>query len=111
MLKVIVLLKRKPGLSWEEFDRYWEERHGPLAAKLVPGTRRYVQNHIVRQPGDPEPLYDGIAELWLDDMEAWKRLLEWSAGEEGRPVGEDEAKFLDRSQFVIFLCDEKVMKG
>lgn len=44
MIKVIVLLPRRDGVSREEFARYYREQHLPLVAKL-PGLRRLVVNH------------------------------------------------------------------
>ena len=36
MIKVIVLVKRKEGISREEFYKYWKEVHGPFVAKHIP---------------------------------------------------------------------------
>jgi hypothetical protein len=47
MIKVITLLKRKPGLSLDEFYRYWREQHAQLALKDHPEVLKYVQNHGV----------------------------------------------------------------
>jgi uncharacterized protein (TIGR02118 family) len=63
MIKSIVVAHRKTGLSHEEYNKYWLEKHGPLAAKLIPGLRRYVQNHYVPIPG-MEYQGDGIVEMW-----------------------------------------------
>ena len=66
MIKSIVVAHRKTGLSHEEYNKYWLEKHGPLAAKLIPGLRRYVQNHYIPIPG-MEYQGDGIVEMWYDD--------------------------------------------
>jgi uncharacterized protein (TIGR02118 family) len=42
--KVLVMLHKQAGQSWDEFQRYWQETHGPIAARM-PGLRSYVQNH------------------------------------------------------------------
>ena len=42
MIKCSILVKRKDGLSVDEFQRSWRDEHGLLAAK-VPGLRRYIQ--------------------------------------------------------------------
>jgi uncharacterized protein (TIGR02118 family) len=68
MTKVIVFLKKKDGMSSDDFRRHWLEVHGPIAQRL-PGLKHYVQNHAA---GDDPPC-DGIAELWFDspaDMQA-----------------------------------------
>ena len=48
MVKLMVTLKRKPGLTHEEFSRHWREKHVPVVLKNVPGLVRYVQNHLVK---------------------------------------------------------------
>ena len=63
MIKVSVLLKRKPAMSAAEFHRYWKEVHGPLVLGLpevMRYVRRYVQCHSVAEtfsgmPGAASP--------------------------------------------------------
>ncbi len=75
MVKLIALLKRKPGMTREEFAKRWVEEHTKISSQL-PGLRGYRINIATpRQPegSDTEPLYDGTAEMWwdsIDDMEA-----------------------------------------
>lgn len=82
MVKSIVMLRRRPDLTHEEFDRHWRQVHAPLVLQL-PGICRYVQNRPVDVGG--EPPHDGVSEVWFDDMEAlraatsspiWPRILE-----------------------------------
>lgn len=110
MIKVIELIKRKEGLTLEEFSRYWEEEHGPLVARAIPNLKKYVQNHAVRLPGGGEPPIDGIAELWFDDFDAWRESADWVLGASGKEFREAEAKFSDKSKFKAFICEEKVVK-
>jgi uncharacterized protein (TIGR02118 family) len=110
MIKVIELIKRKEGLTLEEFSRYWEETHGPLIARVIPNLKKYVQNHAVRLPGGGEPPIDGIAELWFDDFQSWRASADWVLGETGREVHESEKKFTDKSKFKAFICVEKVIQ-
>jgi uncharacterized protein (TIGR02118 family) len=42
LVKRISFLKRKPGMNREEFFRYWQDVHGPLALKLGPASLRAV---------------------------------------------------------------------
>ncbi|MFQ5904227.1 MAG: EthD domain-containing protein [Candidatus Binatia bacterium] len=109
MVKVITLVKRKDGLTQEEFSRYWEEKHGPLIAKVFPGVRRYVQNHAARLPGGGAPQVDGVVELWFDDLEAWRAAADFYLGDEGKVIRDDEEKFLDRNKMVFFVAQEKVI--
>lgn len=92
MVKLVAFLKRRPGISREEFARRWVESHAPLAARL-PGLRGYRINiAAARQPEGTgaEPLYDGTAELWWDSVEA----MEAAFGTElGRRAGADADEF------------------
>ncbi|MFT5417340.1 MAG: hypothetical protein ACI915_003677, partial [Gammaproteobacteria bacterium] len=36
MFKVIILIKRKNGMSVEEFRNYYEAKHAPLGASKIP---------------------------------------------------------------------------
>jgi len=72
------LLQKKAGMEPAEFRSLCLNLHGPLAAKL-PGLRRYRQNHIVdrQQRGISYARgawdFDGISELWFDDLPSMQR--------------------------------------
>ncbi len=94
MVKLIALLKRKPELSREEFARRWVEEHTKLSSRL-PGLRGYRINVATsRQPEGtgPEPIYDGTAELWWDDIDAMEAAF---ATDLGRRAGEDADQFAE----------------
>lgn len=109
MIKVLAILKRKAGLTQEEFLIYWKEKHGPLVAKIVPGLKRYVQCHPLEVPGI-EHEFDGIAELWWDDIESYRSYLTiWMQSDEGKMMRDDMEKFIDTSQIVRFVAEEKII--
>lgn len=64
MLKVISLLKRKEGMSLEEFRRWALVEHPPLGKKL-PGMRHYRMS--VALSDDPNAPADAVSEMWFDD--------------------------------------------
>jgi uncharacterized protein (TIGR02118 family) len=70
-VKMIAFLNKRPDVSFEFFQRYWRDTHGPIAAR-IPGNRRYVQCHV--RPGiykaGRTPVFDGIPICWFDDPEA-----------------------------------------
>lgn len=111
MIKTIALIKRKPGMSREDFVRYYEEHHAPLALKHFPTFRTYVRNYPIAIPGREEPDFDCITEFWFDDMEAALKVQE-ILGDYRTEVGKiflaDEEKFQDRSNTRTFLIDERV---
>jgi len=95
MIKMIGFIRKKPGVSSDEFFKYWKDTHGPLAAKLVPGLRRYVQNHVLSMPGASCD-WDGFVELYFDDFQAYQVFLGWRQSDAARELIEDEDKFVDR---------------
>lgn len=94
MIKLIALLKRKPGLTREEFADRWLNDHIKLSSKM-PGLRGYRVNIAIdHQPdGDGvEPIYDGTAELWWDSVEAMEAAFD---SQEGKVAGEDADQFAE----------------
>ena len=110
MVKCIGMLKRRPGTTVEEFSQYWHEKHGPLVLRVVPGVKRYVQNHPVILSGHGEPQFDGVVELWFDDLESWQKSEDWYLSDDGRVLVDDEKRFVDLSKSVYIVTDERVMK-
>jgi uncharacterized protein (TIGR02118 family) len=108
MIKTCSILRRKPGLTSEEFLRYWKEEHGPLAAKVIPGMRKYVQNHPLKTPGVEFDI-DGIVEIWWDNLEALQSYLAWRQTEEAKVLIEDENKFIDKNGLQRFWAVEHVI--
>lgn len=66
--KRLGILRKKEGLSHEEFVEHWLKRHAALCVKL-PGLRRYSVN-LVERGRFPKFDYDGFSELWFDSEEA-----------------------------------------
>jgi uncharacterized protein (TIGR02118 family) len=92
----------------EDFSRYWREVHGPIGRR-IPGLRRLVQSHSVPHPPDMTPPdFDGMAELWFDDLaalEAARQSPEWRASTA------DEANFIDGTQTALFVTEEQEITG
>jgi uncharacterized protein (TIGR02118 family) len=116
MLKLVHLLRRKPGLSLSEFQEHWLERHSQFALSL-PAVRRYVQYHALADDPIREALaqaadgplvdsYDGVAISWFDDV---KSLTQAMNSEAVAAALEDERHFIDHSRSVAVLVDEHVV--
>ena len=95
MVKLFIILRRKPGMTPEEFHHYWKEKHGPLVAKL-PGLVKYTQHHVMSMPREEyatvDAPIDGVVEVWLESPEAM-------AQAQGSP------------ELQAVLADEKVFMG
>ena len=103
MIKLVYCISKKPGMSDEAFFAYWYQIHGPIGAR-IPGLRRLVQSRRVPVPGDARPAeYDGMAELWFDDMPA---LLAARASAEWQASSADETNFIDPQRTAYFVSEE-----
>jgi uncharacterized protein (TIGR02118 family) len=109
MIKSIVVAYRKAGMTREEYNKYWLEKHAPLAARLIPGVRRYVQNHLVTIPGR-EYEGDGIVEMWYDDIEAWQKSIKYIRSPEAKVLAEDAANFCDLRSGKSWIVEEHIIK-
>jgi uncharacterized protein (TIGR02118 family) len=85
------LVTKRPDMGRAEFDRYWAQVHGPLAA-TIPTIRRYVQAHLspntIKTGTTP---YDGLAITWFDHVAAMRA---GAATEAYAKTRADEANFL-----------------
>lgn len=99
MFKLIILLKKKTSISNEEFVKYWLETHAPLAKKM-PGLRKYVVN-VVRRPPNREPEFNGVVELWFEDVDGMKKAF---ASPEGQTTQTDTENFA--SSLTTLYIDE-----
>lgn len=112
MVKVTILLRRNPTFTRDAFIAYHRNDHAALFTSLpvVKQTvRRYVQQHTldVAIPGLPAPNYDGITELWFDDVESFGRCF--SDAEYMRVVRPDELKLFDLAAAEIIITEETVV--
>jgi len=108
MVKLVYCITKRAGLTDEEFFRYWKNVHGPIGAR-IPGLRKLVQSHRLTVPGDEHHNdYDGMAELWFDDVEA---LLAARQSREWKAATEDEANFIDDSKVAYFVSEEHIILG
>ena len=110
MVKGITVLKRKPGLSREEFIRHYEEVHVPLVLSHFRTMRRYVRNYVITPPGVEEPDFDCITEVWFDNMKELKRVYDFYGSDVGEVIRNDEERFIDRSKMLSFGVEEMVSK-
>ena len=122
MIKLSFCLHRLPGLSREEFQRYWFDNHAPLVAKhrQTLRRRRYVQMHattsqindLIRAGRSAPEMYDGVAELWWDSLDDMRAASGTPAGQgAGCALLEDERKFIDLARSPLFFGEEKTIIG
>ena len=111
MLKLDILIIRRPGTTHEEFVNYWRDTHAPFFASqpIVKRTvRRYVQSRTVTVPaGLPANPYDGIAQLWFDDTAGFLAYIQSPNYQE--VIRLDEERFADPTKVQLLFSEETVM--
>jgi hypothetical protein len=102
--KILLFLKRRPGMSVEAFRDYYENRHVPLCAKYVSGVSRYMRRFLDPMPNpetgrNDELPFDVITELWFEDEAVFKATRDYLATSVmPDEVVEDEKNLFDREK-------------
>ena len=112
MLKQVCLLKRRPGMTMQEFIDYYENRHSKIALSALTQARRYVRRYVKPEKnpitGESVELdFDVVMELWWDsraDYEASMKMF----GEKDlyKIVYEDEEKIFATHENRVFTVEE-----
>jgi hypothetical protein len=116
MIRSTYLLRRKPGMSRQDFQRCWLDLHGALVSSYAEtlGLVRYVQTHTIADDaenarmsgarGPLEPPYDGIEDMWYAGR---AEMVEGQRSEMGRratqAIVEHEREFVDLPASPLWL--------
>jgi uncharacterized protein (TIGR02118 family) len=112
MIKQILLLKRRPGMSLEEFRNYYETHHVKIVEKYMTSANRYVRRYVKPQKnpmtGERSELdFDVMTEIWWEskaDMEAAGK--EIAAANLHAVIHADEEKLFASHNNRTFTVDE-----
>ncbi|WP_157685591.1 EthD domain-containing protein [Paenibacillus donghaensis] len=111
--KVLAMVKRKSGMSLQEFINYYESKHAKLGEEFF-GTNaaRYARRYlhpmipdIEPQTGIIEATFDVLTELWFKDSESFEKALAEHPDSATR-IAKDEENFQDRSKTQMFILEE-----
>ena len=113
-MKIVILIKKKPGMSREDFIHHYETSHAVIGKRLLGHLwTKYVRNYpkalMEYQPEDHdvEDSYDAVTEIWLKDqaaLEEMGRII--NDPENNKLILEDEEKFQDRLKTRLLIVDE-----
>ncbi len=106
-LKLLCLLRRRPGLAPEAFHDHWRRRHGGLfrdTPELRAPMYAYDQDHGLDLPG---ARWDGVTEQWFASLEEWTAGLGISA--RAALVIPDMQAFLDVDDLVAVVSGRPVV--
>jgi uncharacterized protein (TIGR02118 family) len=106
--KLICMVKRRPGVSIDDFHHHWRTVHSPLncnTPSIAQYFVRYERNHRIdadyQRPGASE--FDGAAVEWYPSAQAFYDMIGEPAYRE--LIAPDEDEFLDRDNLVWLLTD------
>ena len=105
MVRVHVWLRKKDGMSAEDFADHWRTVHAPIARDGYANLRSYTVNIVTRVPEGQTAPYDGIAELTWDDREGFSADMKSEANQRATA---DMANFT--SEVGLLFIDETVVK-
>ena len=104
--KVLTWFRRTPGMSVDDFRRYWREEH-PKAVLQMPGLLRYQQNHVTDAAYvKGQPFCDGVAETWWESTDVLRSHRDTPQLE---ALLIDEAAFIDPANRQTIIVDEVVI--
>jgi uncharacterized protein (TIGR02118 family) len=68
MIHQFIFAYPKPGMTEPQFQRYWVEEHAVRFASKIPQIRKYlVDTRVAYLGATAEPLWCGVAEIWLEN--------------------------------------------
>jgi uncharacterized protein (TIGR02118 family) len=102
MLKFMVVIYRRTGMTPAEFRRHLEQVHTPLV-KNLPGIRRYSQNYPCPDPKRNAPGWDVVVEVYFDSNDAMEAA--W-ASPQGAASDADLPTFADLSRTTWSVVEE-----
>jgi uncharacterized protein (TIGR02118 family) len=105
MVRVHIWLRKKEGMSTEDFRDYWLTKHAPIAGEGYARLRGYEVDVVTRVPEGQEAPYDGVAMLSWDDRDGFKADM---ASDVAKRSTEDLANFT--SAFGLLFVDHGVVK-
>ncbi len=115
MLKLISLMKRKPGLSLEEFIEAYESAsigHRLLGERYLRPDACYYTRRFLRPVATPahaaaDDDYDVLMEIWFPDQAACDRVMaRLSDPEVAAEIATDEERLFDRASIRSFTVEE-----
>lgn len=117
MIKVVFLMRRKPGMAFETFSDYWLNSHVKLIRQYAGPLKilKYVQSHALpsdvmqtfRPEWDDTNAWDGIAEVWLESLDVLRQSRGTTEMDRIQDILlADEASFVDLERSTVIVTQE-----
>jgi uncharacterized protein (TIGR02118 family) len=105
MVRVHIWIRKKEGMSPDEFGKRWLEEHALIARDGYEHLRSYTVNLVTRIPEGQGAPYDGVAELTWDDRDGFKADMQSEAAARGT---EDLKAFAE--SFGLLFVEQSTVK-
>jgi uncharacterized protein (TIGR02118 family) len=105
---MFAVLRRKQGLTHEEFVAHWRDHHGPLI-RDTPELARHIVRYEQHVRHRPDALsgtddVDGVAVQWFESIDDFLGFISEPAYPE--LVAPDERRFIDMDRIEFVITDE-----
>jgi hypothetical protein len=113
VFKLLILIKRRPGTSIQEFRDYYETKHSKLGGDIgaTVGMIHYVRRYLQPLNGG-ELEYDVLTECWFNDRDKFETIAgALSKGQVAPEVAADEERFMDRTKtrfLKVIECESRM---
>jgi hypothetical protein len=110
-IKMFAMLPRRSDISAQAFHDHWRHPHGTFGRRIST-VRRYVQSHQVPSDllGDDQGRYDGVVEVWFDNVRDALGLPEHPVYRDY--LVPDEPRFIDMDGLrFVFTREEVIASG
>lgn len=116
MIKAVCLMRRRAGMSADEFRDYYESHHAKIGEAVFPGrAHKYVRRYLKPFASEADfghsaaPLqFDVIMEVWYNDDAKMAESFEILASERARAFAQaDEVKLFDPDGVFVYFVDER----
>jgi uncharacterized protein (TIGR02118 family) len=104
MVRVHIWIRKKDGMTAEQFRDRWLNEHAPIARDGYEFLKSYTVNLVTRVPEGQEAPYDGVAELTWEDRDGFKADMQSDVAARST---EDLKEFAD-SFGLLFIDQESV---
>ncbi|MDH6216889.1 EthD domain-containing protein [Streptomyces pseudovenezuelae] len=110
MIHQLIFAHPKPGMTEQEFQDYWVDVHAVQYASKIPQIKKYaVDTRIPFGPEPEDPLWSGIAEIWLENDEDQLASLQTPEFLDGARL--DEPKWAAFWRTVVLDTDAHVLRA
>ncbi|HEY3210387.1 MAG TPA: EthD domain-containing protein [Actinomycetota bacterium] len=105
MVRVHIWVRKKDGMSPEDFRDHWLTKHAPIAREGYEHLQGYTVDLVTRVPEGQDAPYDGVAVLTWEDRDGFKADMASEAAKQGT---DDFGNFADG--FGLLFVEEHVVK-